>query len=494
MKKQPQQGAKKSTGSLSNSALARTPTVLSAFFLSLTSQLIPLQSIALDYDAEILIQTGYESNPSLEESVNEESEQVSRAGLILTLANQRDWYNFESSYAIFREEYGDDTLTDQTNTVGSTQLDVELIEDRLDFFSSHRVEQQRESIDDLDTADNQETITTLEGGLNFKIPVGKKAGVDLNAQAEDINIDASENAQTQRPDSESYTGGITFSYYPTRSNSFSASVQRVESRRDGSDIDQESTLAFVGYSRVSRDFRYNFQVGQSRFTFGDSKDNGLFISGSASYSTDSQSIELSVDQQNANTATGIISTDGDLDTIADSGLQVDSDSLIDSNSNSAVEVTRLTLEYGNNICPRCDLNIFFSHVDTDFDEEFTEDAADFTGDSELDITDRKVNLATLSFDYRLSRNLSAIFDYEWQNTSFSGENTVADTDFDEDTLALTLQWDVNNRLQLLADASREERRADGGGTRTNDSFTIAVNYLFLSNSPDKGRRSTRFDF
>ena len=490
MKSQPRHVVEKNNRISFSSAMQLSKAITSFFLYSLISQ----HSIALDYDAEILIQTGHESNPSLEEPDNEESEQVSRAGLILTLANQRDRYSFDSSYAFFREQYGDDTLSDQTVAVGNTQLDVELIEERLDFFSSHRVERQRESIDELDTSDNRETINTLEGGLNLNVPVGKKAGIDLNARAEDIKIDGSENAQTNRPDSQAYTGGITFSYYPTRSNSVSASVQRVESKRDGSDIDQESILAFIGYSRVSRAFRYNFQLGQSRITFGDNKDNGLFISGSASYSTDAQSIELSVDRQNANTATGIISTDGDLGTIADSGLQVNNDSLIDSNSNSAVEVTRLTLEYDNNICPRCYLNAFFSHIETDFDEEFIEDVADFTGDAELDVTDRKVNLATLSFDYRLSRNVSAIFDYEWEDTSFSGINTVADTDFDEDSFTLTIQWDVNNRLRLLADAAREERRADGGSTRSNDSFTIALNYLFLTNSPDKGRRTTRFDF
>lgn len=455
----------------------------------LSISLASSQLLALDYDAEVLLRTGNESNASLAVSDEEESEQVSRAGLILSLANIRDWYEFESSYAFFREEYGDDQLSDQSVTVGNTKIDINLVEDRLSFFASHRAEQQRASVVSLDTSDEEETINSLEGGLNFRLPLGKKADLNLNARTEDIQIDASETTPSTQPDSQAHSGGATLSYYPTRSNIFSAGVQQVESQRDGSDIDQKSTLTFIGYSRVARALRYNIQVGQSRFTFGNSKDEGLFVSGGASYKSDSQFLELSVDRQNANTATGILSTDGDLDTILDSGFQVDNDSLIDSNSNSAIEVTQTTLDYGNRICPRCDLNLSFSYIATDF--EATEGASDFTSDDEqLEITDREESLASLTFDYRLSRSLSTIFDYEWRGTSFQRSND----DFDEDIFALTLQWDVNNRLRLLADATREERRSDDGITRRNNTFSVAINYLLLTNSPDQGRRTTRFDF
>ena len=244
---------------------------------------------------------------------------------------------------------------------------------------------------------------------------------------------------------------------------------------------QETTLSFIGFERSLRQTSYGLQLGESRYKLGGRNESGLFVSANADYSNEEHSFSLSVDRQDTNTATGFITTPGNLDVLVDTTIDIDEDALVNANSNSAVTITAATARYSTAIlCPRCELALVLAHEFTDFDAT---ELAGVVGDpdpNDVNQADREENLASLLFSYRFSSRLTSGLRFSREYTTLIGR----EGDFFEDDIVLSLAWQATPKLGLFASAFNLERDTETAGdvNLRNRGFALSLNYLLLQSN------------
>lgn len=400
--------------------------------------LLPINSaFALDYTLNITAGSEFDDNATRQPSgfTREELETSIGADLGVTHTGQR--LDLESNYNAAYNDYKNDEIKTNNNLFGTTDLNWNIIDQRLAWNFNHFIAEVLGNNRATDTPDNRETRQTFATGPTI---TAKLTGVDdliINANYTVVKQDNSVNdvaAARSNIDSERGQAAVTWRHALSRASDFDIGASVSQTEFDNNSPDFEYQQVFVGYNVRLASGSYSIRLGvnESQRENEDDQD-GVFTSVNYLRNFSAHALEFSAVRQLTDSSIGL-----------DNGLSDTVSSNFD--ETSTVERTNIGLEYSyNNLCSSCNLQLAYL-----FDnEDFLADAQQL-GENALDSKEHRLRA---SLEYRNNSKLTSNFSASYGRIRFSSE---ARTD-DVMELLFNLDWRAAEKLRVNFSAGYNTR-------------------------------------
>jgi hypothetical protein len=255
---------------------------------------------------------GLEHSDNIEQVSNDESSDTIRtADVNLEVDHAGDRIQASANYNIARDDYADDTYSAETQTNGSAQLNIELVDDTLNWLTTNATTYSQVDSTGKDTPDNSSNQNIFTTGPEWILKLGQVDSLTTAIMYQDVTFDndvESDNART--------AGTIDWTHYLADQRRVLAGVMRSNIKYDESEFsngnrsDYDMDRYYVGYGSSAGYLTYDFKIGKDKTMpdVGDDTD-GDFREINVGYARSEHSINLGYSKELTDTTVSNYSDD-----------------------------------------------------------------------------------------------------------------------------------------------------------------------------------------
>jgi hypothetical protein len=419
-------------------------------------------AFALNVGGGVGVSVEHSDNIS-KEHIDEESDTERNVGVDLKLDHSGDRIQANLNYSITRIDYQDNTYDDETAKNGSALLNLELVEDMLNWKVANTTNYSQVSSKGEDTEDNRTNRNMFSTGPELLLPLGKVDLLTARALYQDIRFDNNVDSS----DNERLDGSLDWSHFLADQRRVSIGVSREEvdfDERTNNDYDKDRY--YVGFASEAGYLTYDFVIGKDKVKpdFGEDTD-GDFRQIGVVYTNSDHSFAFHHDNQLTDSTVGLSA----YSIFAAQGINPDAVKFFDENGRE-IETSDINFELAQ-VVERTRNELSYSSPDyngVQFSAVVYKDEQDYK-DS---LNDEHSRGYDLSVNYKMTESLRFSLGYNNEKTEFDDEPLLGEDE--EERWRLGVVYDLNKEWSVNAWYIRDEQTNDTDSTREYDENRVAI--------------------